>query len=369
MGTTGAKLDIGLPPASVLSHLVDVHCHPTDAPTISTATMNELPITICAMASKQSDQALVHDLALAYPSKVIPAFGYHPWFSHTISTLDPPPSKHLHYRNLFFSGSLESDNEDLESIFASILPHLPNPTPLPEILDTLRTNLTSHPTALLGEVGLDRIFRIPFPSSLSSTPRRLTPFTVPIEHQLFILEAQVSLAVELRRPISLHSVKAQGATLDFLKRMRNQHGPQWDEISLDMHSCGVSPQTWREIEKHNPNIYLSLSTVINMRSPNHRALISACAPDRLLAESDYNDVGHCTERTWDMVQIIAEVRGWRIEDKGWDTVDESYEDEQEIGVVRRLEQNWRAFRQGQHKARRSRGRERRILQLDNEEDM
>lgn len=64
-----------LPPDSVLEHIVDIHCHPTDAPTISEESFNNLKITICAMSSRQSDQPLVRDLAIKYPQKVIPSFG------------------------------------------------------------------------------------------------------------------------------------------------------------------------------------------------------------------------------------------------------------------------------------------------------
>lgn len=61
-------------PPEVLSHLVDVHCHPADSP-ISHDVMSTLPIRICAMATRSTDQSLVRDLAIAYPDKVIPCFG------------------------------------------------------------------------------------------------------------------------------------------------------------------------------------------------------------------------------------------------------------------------------------------------------
>lgn len=102
---------------------------------------------------------------------------------------------------------------------------------------------------MLGEVGLDRIFRVPFDYFASN--RQLTPFTIPMKHQLAILEAQIDLAVELGRNVSFHSVKSQLATTDFLKKLRSKHGDQWSRINIDMHSCGLSPETWREIEACN----------------------------------------------------------------------------------------------------------------------
>ena len=63
------------PPCSpVLRHVIDVHCHPTDAPVISPESMNGLEITICAMSTRVSDQSLVRQLAETCPN-VIPCFG------------------------------------------------------------------------------------------------------------------------------------------------------------------------------------------------------------------------------------------------------------------------------------------------------
>lgn len=97
------------------------------------------------------------------------------------------------------------------------------------------------------------------------------------------------------------------------------------------------------VQKSHPNVYLSLSTTINGRSPAHRALISTCNPHRILAESDYHDVRGSTERTWEMITTIGDVKGWHIE-KEWD----STATEEHWGTIRRLEENWRAFSQGGH---------------------
>lgn len=63
-----------LPAADILRHIVDVHCHPTDSP-VEPESMRILPITICAMSTRPSDQHLVRALAKASPDKVIPCFG------------------------------------------------------------------------------------------------------------------------------------------------------------------------------------------------------------------------------------------------------------------------------------------------------
>ena len=139
-----------------------------------------------------------------------------------------------------------------------LLPFLPDPIPLADVLTDLRKNLTAFPHAMLGKVGLDRACRIPFShpadppfaaaaDNAPSSARELSPFTIPLAHQLAVLEAQLAVAAALARPVSLHSVKAQQATRELLDRMRAAHGARWLAISVDLHSCGLSAQTWAEI--------------------------------------------------------------------------------------------------------------------------
>lgn len=256
--------------------------------------------------------------------------------------------------------STTPERSDHLEAYNALISCLPEPTPLAEIISDLRQNLKAFPSAMLGEVGLDRVFRVPL--DYLALPRQLTPFIIPYDHQLAILEAQLDLAVELGRNVSMHSVKSQLGTTALLEKMQEKHGELWNRISIDMHSCGLSPETWREIEvlkldvfcglalqvltscqkKYN-NVFLSLSTVINSRSPNHRALIAACSPNRILVESDYNDVDECTENTWNMVLTVAEVKGWHVEDDWVDDLEEG-----KWGTVRRLEQNWKTFQEGNH---------------------
>lgn len=90
-------------------------------------------------------------------------------------------------------------------------------------------------------------------------------------------------------------------------------------------------------------MFLSLSKVINGRSDNHKALIASCPSNRLLAESDYNNIERSAEQTWEIAKTIAEIKGWSVE-QGWN------EDilEVEWGIVRHLEENWKLFEKGKH---------------------
>lgn len=252
-----------LPASEVLAHIIDVHCHPTVAPSIAASTIESLPCTLCAMSTREDDQSKVASLARARPDRVVPAFGYHPWWAHRISLSAPAgtvPDHAAHYRALFFpsSSSQQPPSAELETAFARLLPTLPPPLPLADVLADVRARLTEFPTALLGEVGIDRAARIPFafadvPDGGDSNDNcgsghTLSPFSTPFAQQLAILEAQLALAVELRRNVSLHSVKTSAQTRALFDQMATTHGAAWFAISVDVHSCTLSPEVWRDIE-------------------------------------------------------------------------------------------------------------------------
>ena len=177
--------------------------------------------------------------------------GYHPWFTHLIC-IKGGISKEEHYKSLF----LENDSKPKTlDAFNKLLPYLLEPTPLDTILTELRHNFSEFPNAMLGEVGLDRACRVPYmapsppPYAEHYSRRELSPFTTPLPHQLAILEAQLDIAVEMRRNVSCHSVKSQQATVDLLIKMKTKHGrAAWEAISVDLHSCGLSAQSWSDVE-------------------------------------------------------------------------------------------------------------------------
>ena len=84
--------------------------------------------------------------------------------------------------------------------------------------------------------------------------------------------------------------------------------------------------------------------MINGRSPSHRRLIEVASSDRLLAESDIHDISHCTDLTWEIILTISEIKQWKVEER-W----EDEKDEKELGVVHRLEDNFKRFRKGFHR--------------------
>ncbi|KAI9824389.1 MAG: hypothetical protein M1832_001924 [Thelocarpon impressellum] len=301
---------------------------------------------------------------------VIPSFGWHPWFSHHlyddgngISQKD----KAAHYRAI-----LTPIPED-----PSFLDSLPEPRPISHFLVETENRLQRYPLALVGEIGLDRSFRIPNAwgseeadsRDASVTPggregRRLSPHRVRIEHQKFVLMAQLRLAGVMQRAVSVHGVQAHGVVFETLqetwygweresvsKRMRRKKAleeaqgsdDEYGDVEMSddtpkpfppricLHSYSGPPEPLRQyFDPAVPaDIYFSFSSAVNFSTQSTKAVqvIKAVPADRLLIESDLHLAGDEMDRRLEQIaRVICELRGWPL-DEG----------------VRRLGENWRRF--------------------------
>lgn len=225
----------------------DAHCHPTDTMASVEALAGMRTSVLTIMATRSQDQDLVAQVAAEHglakndglpedptgACRVVPAFGWHPWFSHQLyddSAAEPTyrvdektsvvDAKRCHYRAV-----LQPPPEDA---FIDALPH---PMPVSSFISDTRIRLEQHPLALVGEMGLDKAFRLPEqwitaePDARddSLTPggregRRLSPQRVRMQHQQAILAAQLKLAGEMGRAVSLHGVQAHGVLYDTVSR-------------------------------------------------------------------------------------------------------------------------------------------------------
>lgn len=319
-----------------MKHVVDAHCHPTSA---TDEEMQKIHSKMFVMSMHDQDQREVKELATKYPKKVVPFFGFHPWFTHFIS-LKKPCSKEEHYNSLFLPDSPTSQQqEEFDALYAA----LPEPIFLDDIIPSLRALLESHPTAHVGEVGLDKIFRVSHDYYVS--PRTMTTFNIPMDHQIAVLSAQLDLAVELGRNVSMHSVRAQLQTVELLKWHAAKHKERWNRISIQMHSCGLSPQMWKDLERKMCNVFLSVSVLVNKRSSSYQELIKGCSDNRILSESDMNQADQCVALTCEMIRTVGEIKQWEVEN---DWVGDDEVEEPRWGVVRRLERNAQLFLAGNH---------------------
>ncbi|KFH42736.1 Cut9-interacting protein-like protein [Hapsidospora chrysogenum ATCC 11550] len=406
----------------------DAHCHPTDtmASIASIPSMRARALTI--MATRSQDQHLVssvaNDLGVVRhresllsahrdaPCAVIPSFGWHPWFSHqlyddtttTSTSTTTPPSSLTTYNP---GDTTTATDEDLlaakKAHYATVLTpspddqafisSLPTPTSLSSFLSSTRSLLTSHPFALVGEIGLDKAFRLPRPweehhsnsrpdsagaNSLNPpsrddtlTPggregRLLSPHRVRPHHQQAILSAQLRLAGDLGRPVSLHGVQAHGLLYDTVAACWKGHerevvsrrkrrmdaaqaqGPEESDSEEDatetteaggkpfppricLHSFSGSVEVLKQwFHPSTPaDIYVSFSTAINLGTDAGKSklpeVIAEVPKDRILVESDLHRAGEDMDAALeDMYRMVCEIKGWGLED-GVRRIRENYE--------------------------------------------
>ncbi|GAA5884637.1 hypothetical protein JCM6882_005329 [Rhodosporidiobolus microsporus] len=315
------------PDPALLARLTDAHCHPTDDEAFDAEVLRGLNTgTLCAMSSSLSNQETTKEVHSASPSTVVPFFGVHPWFCHPLSFSPPDalPSKEAHYAALFPSPSHSSQPHEQ---LASVLPTFPDPVSIETFLSSLEANLVEFPSSHVGEIGLDRAFRIPNPPHIAadkSNPKN-TELATPLAHQIKVLEAQVDVAIRLGRSVSFHSVRAPQETVDVLKRFKAEK-EGWGTIHVCLHSFGGSAESAKQIQKAHPNVFFSFATIISGRSPHFHNLLRAIEPDRLLAESDFSDTAEIDNQIWDLLEELDLALSWSPSDS-----------------VACLERNWQRF--------------------------
>lgn len=405
----------------------DAHCHPTDimSSIASLPTMKARALTV--MGTRAEDQHLVaqvasqHSITSPSPSswkpeeRMIPCFGWHPWFAHAMYLDDPTGSSDTNPgENLNPGGERQDDDRapltgDAQiAHYASVLQpatpdpnpseralflSLPPPTSFTAFLAHTRKNLETHPYALVGEIGLDRSFRIPEPwtsDALSQRSsgltlggregRKLTRYRCAPAHQKAVFQAQLKVAGEMGRAVSVHGVQAHGMVFESLrevwkgwekrvvskrelKKREKEKVQGQEQIGLEsgekggqgedgsgreadarppfpprvcLHSYSGTPDTWKQYLHPSVPVtfFASFSTAINLGDdldgPTPQAftdVVRAVPDDMVLVESDLHTAGEEMDRRLeDIVRRVCEVKGWDLEEG-----------------VQRLGRNWRRF--------------------------
>ena len=379
----------------------DAHCHPTDTMSSVKSIKNMKARALTVMATRAEDQELVSQVAdelgitdLSQTKtgdnsdrKVVPCFGWHPWFSHQLYddlSREPEPThtagrtawKHAHYQKV-----LTPKPED-----HAFLDSLPDPHPLSQLIQQLRGLLERYPLALVGEIGLDKTFRVPDAwtpdrsdsRNASLTPggregRRLSPYRVSMAHQKMVLMNQLRLAGEMQRAVSVHGVQAHGVLFDVLqetwkgfenrvvsKRVKKRRGSaakaHENEIDDDemarpqkrnedqketikpfppricLHSYSGPPDTLKQyLDPVVPaEIFFSFSSVISFSSSSSSKtteVIEQLPDGCLLVESDLHCAGERMDEDLECITgLVCHFRGWSKHDG-----------------IQRLGANWRRF--------------------------
>lgn len=356
----------------------DAHCHPTDTMTSISDIPHMNATALTVMSTRGEDQELVDEVAKRLgdyyqdskhgTGKIVPCFGWHPWFAHQIriqedeedTTTDIDTIKTRQYRNVL-TGTMGNEDEDLA--FFKILP---TPKPLSTLLAETKARLLAHPNALVGEIGLDKAFRLPMPwqedeidsRNTGLTPgsregRKLSPYRVTIGHQKALLKAQLQLAGEMRRAVSVHSVQGHGVVLEAFQELWKGHerkvesNRRWkkrvdegrneeeegddDKEEMEttplpyppricMHSYSGSPEVVKQLLRPTvlSDVYFSFSTVINFTGlsvDRVKSSLASLPDDRILIESDLHVAGkQMDDLLEDVVKTVCTVKDWSLED-------------------------------------------------------
>jgi Tat protein secretion system quality control protein TatD with DNase activity len=278
--------------------LYDAHCHistdfdPSGLDDLIAKVQGLGQCQFVVMSTNHLDFQYVDALAQQC-GNVIPSFGVHPWCSH-LFTFDTALSKREHYELVF---GKPVDDE--------LLSLLPVPLDFDAHLEKLVGLCQNYTRVCWGEVGLDKLFRIPnsgyFCNPEFKGEPRLTQYRVSMAHQKQVLAKQLSVALVNDWPVSVHIVRAGGVLHGMLKELLEPHGIS---ARLCLHSYTGSVDTlklfYKDFKEHE--IYVSLSTVLNGERPGLlQQLLAAVPASNLLIETDV-----CLDR-WDPVPLLKTI--------------------------------------------------------------
>ena len=201
------------------NHLQDPRFHRKQGQLIET--MKDAGITGCVVnGTCENDWPEVSRLARDHPDFVIPSFGLHPW---------------------------KVDGRS------------------PDWFESLNHYLEDHPSAGLGECGLDRWMTNP---------------DLTAQHEVF--KTQIALAAKLNRPLTIHCLKAWGPLLKELNS-----APALPRFLL--HSFAGSIETARECLRLGA--YFSFSGYfLHPRKVKVREVFRSLPPEKILVETDAPDM-------------------------------------------------------------------------------
>ena len=156
--------------------------------------------------------------------------------------------------------------------------------------ETLERRLLACPDAIVGEIGLDR-------------GRRGAPW----EAQRAAFASQLALAARLRRPVSVHCVRAHGACLDDLRAC----DPPPPAVAL--HSFSGAAELARNYARQvAAPVYFGFSASLSLQSSSFGEALRAVAADRLLLESDAAEADDAAAGCAAVLAALADARGWSL---------------------------------------------------------
>ncbi|KAI9015410.1 TatD family [Hyaloraphidium curvatum] len=291
----------------------------------------------------------------AEPSgRIVPAFGVHPWYAFCAGMKAGGDALEDVFELAEPGEEIDMDAENRRSAKELLQQDL---VPLERWTEDLTALLRKYPTAIVGEIGLDK----------NATVRGTEGLRVRPEHQLAVAKRQLEIAAEMKRPVSVHLVNRSGWFLDIMRafvvsaddlpKPAGGEGPQDDgdkagkkgkrkkekseerptntmkafkkplklanpvwtgPPAVCLHSYSASTAFIDQLRSlpgdAGRRFYFSYSIVINSRSPSFEERIARTPDDRLLIESDYDSPLMVDEMMARMCEVVARVKGWTVEE-------------------------------------------------------
>ena len=183
---------------------------------------------------------------------------------------------------------------------------------MPGWAERLRAKLVEHPGALVGEIGLCKCAR-----NLrgAGEKKRVWPL------QMEAFTTQLAIGGELRRPASVHCVKAHSKLLELL-----QEPPTALPPAIALHSFSGTAHDVKQLlalRVAGPLLFFGFSYTVNVAmggapgSAAHDALLQAIRAvprERLLVESDCDSEAKAADALRRAIQLVADARGWTPEE-------------------------------------------------------
>lgn len=282
----GAKRSTG-----TMKYLIDAHCHvSTSLQPPETLELGSVEIERCVMSNNFYDWKTVK---LMNHKSVHRCFGVHPWHSHLFSS-DLGKTKVEHYQSV-----LRCKNEkELDEMIALL--------PDPINIDSYLQNEFDEKAECIGEIGLDKLFRLPKNGFFQEPREELSLVRVDMNHQIKIFEKLLDTAAREKLPISVHSVKCHGLLLEICqKKLSNT------KVNICLHSFSGSIETlklWFKTFKKD-RIYFSISSYINLKNKQEAENLLKNIPiQNVLTETDYPiDQYSLDEQSSQLIKVIEAI--------------------------------------------------------------
>ena len=242
------------------------------------------------------------------PTPLVPYFGVHPWYSHLFATEARPKAEH-------YQAVLTPD------VGPELLDVLPEPILLQDHLDKIRRFCNEFLVCGIGEIGLDKLFRIPSNGYYGNqeirndSDTKLSRYRVKMDHQVNVLVPQLELARELDVAVSLHCVKAHGALYDAVVVLAP------NLLRIVLHSFTGSIEQALLWKRNFNQVMFSFSNYINgseAKRSQLKELVELLEDNQILIESDLS-IDHTIpdinkEHLEEVTTTIAELKGMDKED-------------------------------------------------------